>query len=106
MSRHGSGGGYEKILAVVRAAKGRIRQNEVLTGVGWTVLATSLTVLTLAVLDNLLYLPSLARIILLLAAFTTVGAFRVPLSFLIPSETIRGLSVKALEASWQFAQAT
>jgi hypothetical protein len=40
------------------------------------------------------------------AAFTTVGALRVPVSFLMPSEVLSGLSVNALPASWQVAQLT
>jgi hypothetical protein len=36
----------------------------------------------------------------------TVGALRVPVSLLIPSETLRGLSVKALSAAWHVAQLT
>ena len=40
------------------------------------------------------------------AAFTTVGALRVPVSLLMPSEVLSGLSVKALSASWQVAQLT
>ena len=37
---------------------------------------------------------------------TTVGALRVPVSLLMPSETRSGLSVKAFSASWQVAQLT
>ena len=40
------------------------------------------------------------------AALTTVGALRVPVSLLMPSEVLSGLSVKALPGSWQVAQLT
>ena len=40
------------------------------------------------------------------AALSTVGALRVPVSLLTPSETCSGLSVKALSRAWQVAQLT
>ena len=40
------------------------------------------------------------------AALTTVGALRVPVSLLTPSEVFRGVSVKAFVGSWQVAHET
>lgn len=65
--------GYDRILAVIAAARTAIRGSEVLAGIGLSVLTLGLSMLFLIVLDNLFRLGTGSRIaLLLLAAALTV----------------------------------
>jgi hypothetical protein len=67
-------GGYERILAVISAARTAIRSSELLTGAGLSVLALGACILLLVGLDNLFRLPMPARIALLVLAAGVTGA--------------------------------
>ncbi|MHC4472092.1 MAG: hypothetical protein ACYS99_14140 [Planctomycetota bacterium] len=73
MSKGGSG--YERILAVVLAAKAAIRRGEALRGLGRTLVVLGTATVLLAALDNLFRLPSLVRVLLLVGAAAVVLFF-------------------------------
>ena len=65
-------GGYERILAIVTAAKTAIRRAEALTGFGRTLVVLGCATVALVALDNLFRLPALLRIALLFGAASAV----------------------------------
>jgi len=65
--------GYEKILRVLGTARAAIRQSEVLSGLGRTLLIGGLAIVILVAFDNLFRPATTVRVILLLGAASLTG---------------------------------